>query len=214
MTTASSPIGYAGVGGVSKTQSLSPYNRSPTSVPRRTEVRPQIDEISIRHLKYAIAIADAGSVSAAASRLHVAQPSLSQQMRKLEGRLDAALFTRVSDGVRPTAEGELFLEHARHLIDVLEGAADELNDIGRSWKIGVRPGINVELVETTERMLLGSSGKHRASFTSASSVEILRSLENGGMDFGLVRLPFDHPNLTYTPSPLTNLASSWRKDIL
>ncbi len=57
-------------------------------------LRPRLDDISVRHLRYALAVCEAGSVSAAADDLRVAQPSLSQQLRKLEGRLGVQLFER------------------------------------------------------------------------------------------------------------------------
>lgn len=161
----------------------------------------QIDEVSIRHLKYALAIADAGSVSAAASRLHVAQPSLSQQLRKLENRLNVKLFTRVSGGVRPTTEGEVFFGHARFLIVNFEDAVDELKHVNLTWNVGISPGVSTEIVEAVESMLLNLSERqrHSVSFISASSTELLQSLKDGCVDFGVVRLPFNCPTLMHTP---------------
>jgi LysR family hca operon transcriptional activator len=70
--------------------------------------------MELRHLRYFIAVAEAGSMKLAAeSRLHTAQPSLSRQMRDLEQEVGAALFARSVRGVELTPAGRAFLDHAR-----------------------------------------------------------------------------------------------------
>ncbi|MBC3839992.1 LysR family transcriptional regulator [Streptacidiphilus sp. 4-A2] len=64
-----------------------------------------VDDFDMRHLRYFLAVARAGSVSAAAQELHISQPSLSQQIRRLERRVGASLFTRSSRGVQLTSGG-------------------------------------------------------------------------------------------------------------
>lgn len=68
--------------------------------------------MSLRQYEYALAVAEAGSVTAAAELLHVAQPSMSQQIRGLEGELGVQLFARTPTGLVPTMVGRAFLREA------------------------------------------------------------------------------------------------------
>ena len=65
--------------------------------------------VDFKQLKYFVQIAEAGSLSRAAEQLNVVQPSLSQQLRKLEEQLGVELVTRHSRGVTPNEVGRLFL---------------------------------------------------------------------------------------------------------
>ncbi|MFI1204347.1 LysR family transcriptional regulator [Streptomyces sp. NPDC020883] len=68
--------------------------------------------MSLRQFEYALAVAEEGSVTAAAELLHVAQPSVSQQIRGLERELDVELFARTPTGLVPTLVGRAFLRQA------------------------------------------------------------------------------------------------------
>ncbi|MGW5265099.1 LysR family transcriptional regulator [Microbispora sp. NPDC004025] len=68
--------------------------------------------MSLRQFEYALAVAEQGSVTAAAELLHVAQPSVSQQIRSLERELGVQLFARTPTGLVPTVAGRAFLREA------------------------------------------------------------------------------------------------------
>ncbi|MEU6765096.1 LysR family transcriptional regulator [Streptomyces sp. NPDC046853] len=68
--------------------------------------------MSLRQYEYALAVAEEGSVTAAAELLHVAQPSVSQQIRGLERELGVKLFARTPTGLVPTVVGRAFLREA------------------------------------------------------------------------------------------------------
>ncbi len=75
-----------------------------------------ITRMELRHLRYLIAVADAGSVSAASARVHVTQPSLSRQLRQLERELGVGLFSRTERSMQLSAAGRQFLPLARDLV--------------------------------------------------------------------------------------------------
>ncbi|MGW4906495.1 LysR family transcriptional regulator [Streptomyces sp. NPDC004270] len=89
--------------------------------------------MSLRQFEYALAVAEEGSVTAAAERLHVAQPSMSQQIRALERELGVELFARTPTGLVPTVVGRAFLREAETAVTAARRArataragADEL----------------------------------------------------------------------------------------
>ena len=72
--------------------------------------------MNIQHLRYAIEVAQTGSITQAAENLFMGQPNLSKAIRELETSLNIRLFRRSSRGVIPTPEGEEFLQYARSII--------------------------------------------------------------------------------------------------
>src|SRR5437764_7545890 len=76
----------------------------------------------LRQLRYFVMIADEGQITRAASRLHIAQPALSQAIAHLEARLGVALFVRHARGMTLTPAGEAFLGAARTALTALEDA--------------------------------------------------------------------------------------------
>lgn len=73
--------------------------------------------MTLTQMKYAIAVADTGSMNEAARSLFIAQPSLSASIRELEQEIGIELFKRTSRGVLATPEGEEFLGYARQVTE-------------------------------------------------------------------------------------------------
>jgi len=106
--------------------------------------------MELRHLRYFVAVADAGSLSVAAEEsLHTSQPSLSRQIRDLEEEVGAQLLMRSARGIDLTPAGRAFLEHARLVLSQVE-AATEAGAPGRSsrqamLRHGLSDGARIEL---------------------------------------------------------------------
>ena len=76
----------------------------------------------LRQLRYFVMVAEEGQITRAASRLHVAQPALSQAIAQLEARLGVALFVRHARGMTLTPAGEAYLEAARTAVTAVADA--------------------------------------------------------------------------------------------
>jgi LysR family hydrogen peroxide-inducible transcriptional activator len=101
--------------------------------------------MEIHQLRYAVAVARAGNFSRAAARCHVSQPSLSQQIKKLEEELGERLFERLKREVKLTPQGELLVRRAERILGEVEAArreASEARDLARGVvAVGVLPTI-------------------------------------------------------------------------
>jgi len=159
------------------------------------------EPLEIRHLRYFLAVAEAGSFSRAADRLGISQPSVSQQMRDLEAGLRVPLFQRRGKRILLTPRGLIFQEHARAVLHQLENFLQELNsepgELRGALRLGVIPVLNVPLVP----QLLGSFTADHPAISMVveeiSSTEIETALEEGRMDVGLGFLTHHSPNLRY-----------------
>jgi DNA-binding transcriptional LysR family regulator len=147
--------------------------------------------MELRHLRYFVAVAAEGSLTRAAERLHVTQPSLSRQMRQLERDMGAALFQRSATGTVLTPAGSALHRHSLLLLRL----ADASREVARSAtgqarevvQMGIPPGAPDQWLLT----ILGALEKevpHAAvAFTEASSTDQLRMIREGQLDLGLVR---------------------------
>ena len=148
-------------------------------------------DIELRHLRYFAAVAEELHFGRAAQRLHIAQPPLSQQIRKLEEMLGYPLFTRTSRSVRLTAAGTVFLESTRRTLRNVQRDIDEARSIGRgevgslhvgfvgSAMLTALPGVFRTYREAYPRVRLHL----HESFTS----RVIEGLENGTLDTGILR---------------------------
>jgi LysR family transcriptional regulator, hydrogen peroxide-inducible genes activator len=149
--------------------------------------------MELDQLRYFCAIVDDGGFSRAARRIHVSQPSLSQQIRKLEDELGARLFDRLGRSVRLTELGRAFLPHARGVLRELEAARGDVLEkkasIGGAICVGVIPTIAPYFLPP---ILATFSRKHpeaRVTVVEEITPLLLEKLRAGGMDAAIAALP-------------------------
>ncbi|MEW2503798.1 MULTISPECIES: LysR substrate-binding domain-containing protein [unclassified Amycolatopsis] len=99
--------------------------------------------LKIRHLVLVIAIAENGSLLGAAKDLHVTQPAVTRALRETESIVGVELFVRGPRGVRPTAFGEILLDHARAVVSTMASAQDRIDGLLRDGAEPVRVGTNL-----------------------------------------------------------------------
>jgi DNA-binding transcriptional LysR family regulator len=85
--------------------------------------------VELRHLRYFVAVADAGTFTHAAERMFVAQPTLSQQIRRLEELVGTPLLQRRREGVRLTEAGAVMLEESRAVLSLIEHGVSRTRQI-------------------------------------------------------------------------------------
>src|SRR5580700_1528346 len=89
------------------------------------------DEIELRHLRYFLAVAETLHFSRAAQRLGMAQPPLSQQIRRFEQIVGHRLFDRTTRGVKLTLAGQLLAERARSTLENVQDDLEQVRRLGR-----------------------------------------------------------------------------------
>src|SRR5918911_3684770 len=139
----------------------------------------------------------------AAEELNVAQPSVSQQIRKLEDELGAPLFHRMKRHVALTEAGKMFLPHARAVLQRLEEARLEVQELSGlrkgSLAVGATPSVGTHLLP---RAMAAFSRRHPGialAFREAGSRTLLSLLEDGELDMAVVIQPIRHPALETMP---------------
>lgn len=114
--------------------------------------------MELRHLRYFVAAADAGSLTVAAEqKLNTSQPSLSRQIRDLEEEVGVQLIERSAHGVELTSAGRAFLDHARMALVQAEAAKEAAQRVARTarptFALGFMSGAEIGLLPEVERLL-------------------------------------------------------------
>jgi DNA-binding transcriptional LysR family regulator len=157
--------------------------------------------MELRQLRYFLAIAEDGSFSRAAQRLHVSQPPLSIQIRNLEAELGTRLLSRTNRGVSLTASGQVFYEEVRGALARLEGARSRTLQAHRG-EAGV---LSVGFVSIADYGILPPAIKSfRAQFPlvevqlhELTTDAQIRELRATRLDLGLGLAPVQEPDLEY-----------------
>jgi len=159
------------------------------------------DPVEVRHLRYFLAVAEAGNFSRAADRLGISQPSVSQQIRDLEAGLRVPLFQRRGKRILLTPGGLIFQEHARAVLRQLENCLQQLGSEPGQLRgvlhLGVVPVLNVPLVPRLMGLFAAEHAGINLVIEEISSTEIETALEEGRMDVGLGFVTRHSPNLRY-----------------
>jgi DNA-binding transcriptional LysR family regulator len=159
--------------------------------------------LTLQQLEYFLAAFRFGSFSAAAEELHMAQPSLSEQVRKLESELGVRLFHRVGRGLTPTEAGQALRPHAERTLDAAEAARESVVAVrelrGGTATFGTwgtaryYPG--VDLVAEFRR-------RHptvRVRVVGQNSSEVVEAVRTGELEAGMIALPIDDRGLDVQP---------------
>ncbi|MET0684810.1 MAG: LysR substrate-binding domain-containing protein [Solirubrobacteraceae bacterium] len=147
----------------------------------------------LRQLRAFVAVAEAGSLTAAARTLHIAQQSLSQQMRELEALLGVLLLERSTRGVTLTAPGEVLLREARPVIAQAERAAEAVRHAARGevghLRVGFLPSVANYVMPPVVRALRERHPRIALETQDLPIAQLIDGLRDGALDAGLTRPP-------------------------
>jgi len=149
--------------------------------------------MELRHLRYFVAVAELQNFTRAATRLRVAQPALSRQIRDLEEELGASLFERNPRGVRLTEAGAAFLPEARDVLRRAGEAAQIVRAAARGERgeihVGYAPTPTVELLPCALHAFQNLAPGVRVTLHDLSTEEMLRGLYDARLDLCLMVRP-------------------------
>jgi DNA-binding transcriptional LysR family regulator len=106
------------------------------------------EQIELRHLRYFLAVAETLHFSRAAKRLGIAQPPLSQQIKRLEQLLGHALFERTTRGVKLTLAGQLLAKRARSTLEKVDEDLSQVRRLGRGEEGTLTVGVSGSVMFT------------------------------------------------------------------
>ena len=146
--------------------------------------------MEVHQLRYFVAVAQEGGFSLAAERVHVAQPSLSQQIRKLEGELGQPLFDRLARGVTLTEAGQKLLPFARRILTELGDAQRSVDEcrqqVAGTVALGLIPTIAPYIIRPLLRACAAEHPAIDLHVHEDVTERLTRFLEHGELDLALV----------------------------
>jgi DNA-binding transcriptional LysR family regulator len=158
--------------------------------------------MELRHLRYFVAVAEELHFRRAAERLYVAQPAVSEQIRKLEAELGVRLFDRTHRSVALTGPGKALLAEARrvlHLANAAQQAARNANDrIGARLHIGYVPDVLPSSVPRALQHLAAAAAGIDISLETGTTLSLLAAVRDGSVHAAVVALPAPTKGLRIT----------------
>lgn len=159
--------------------------------------------MDLRSLRFFVHIADAGSITRAAAQLGIAQPALTRHVQAMETQLGTPLLERLPRGVRLTAAGRKFLEHARRVVREMDRAQAELahstQPAGGRVILGVSPTIAAWLVPGCVERCRSEAPELSIKVVEGFSPQLADALGAGRVDVALLTNPQPARALRYTP---------------
>jgi LysR family transcriptional regulator, hca operon transcriptional activator len=148
--------------------------------------------MELRHLRYFVAVVEEGSLTTAAElRLHTSQPSLSRQIRDLEYQVGVELLSRSVHGVKLTAAGKAFLDHARLALAQVDAAVDAARRAAqparKTFAIGFQTGHEMNWMPKAMHVMRDELKNIQVTVTSDYSPDLAEALVRGRLDVAFLR---------------------------
>jgi DNA-binding transcriptional LysR family regulator len=156
-------------------------------------VREQGGGVDLRRLRYFVAVCESGGFSRASTVIGVAQPSLTRQVKLLEGEVGLPLIIRTARGAEPTEVGRYLLARARQHLDGLDGIVRDLrrqfSDVSGPVVLGICPTIAPFFLAEVTAHLREGHPKLSLSVIQAYSGDLQSLLDSGRLDIALTYSP-------------------------
>jgi DNA-binding transcriptional LysR family regulator len=160
--------------------------------------------MTLQQLRYFLAAAERGSFSAAAEALLMAQPSLSDQIRRLEAELGVPLFARAGRRLELTEAGRMLRPHAERTLAAAEEAVESVKEVrtltGGTASFGTFGSAHHYLLGGLVQDFRGRYPDVRVRVVGQNSAEVADAVREGLLEAGLILLPIDDRGLEVRPS--------------
>jgi len=160
--------------------------------------------MTLQQLTYFVTAADKGSFSAAAAELHMAQPSLSEQIRRLEAELGVQLFARGGRRLELTEAGRLLRPQAERTLAAAADAAESVREVrtltGGTATFGTFGNAPYYLLSDLVQDFRSRHPKVRVRLVGLNSSEVADAVRDGRLEGGLIVLPIDDRHLDVRPA--------------
>src|SRR5919205_1933011 len=160
--------------------------------------------MTLQQLTYFVAAAEHGSFSAAADALHMAQPSLSEQIRRLEAELGVSLFARTGRRLELTEAGRLLVPHAERTLDAAREASESVREVrdvrGGTVAFGTFGSAHHYLLVGLVQEFRARHPSVRVRVVGQNSAEVADAVRDGHLEAGLVAIPVDDRGLEVRPA--------------
>ncbi|WP_156723608.1 LysR family transcriptional regulator [Streptomyces apocyni] len=162
--------------------------------------------MQFQQLRYFVAVAETRHFTRAAERMHVAQPSLSQQIRALERELGTDLFSRARGNITLTDAGQTLLPLARRILADTDTARQEVAEVAQlrrgRVRLGATPSLCTGLLPDVLRAFHDLHPGIRLLINEGGSHDLVRHLARGALDLALIALPLPSPAPALSAVPL------------
>ena len=164
--------------------------------------------MEIRVLRYFLEVAREGSVTHAAQRLHISQPTLSKQIKDLEEELGKKLFVRSSFSVRLTDEGMLLRKRAEDILDMVDKTEGEFKALGEltggDVRVGCAESDGIKHLARCVKTLQEQYPRVRLHVYSGNTEDLSERLDRGLLDFAVIAQAVDLSKYNYLEMPSTD----------
>lgn len=159
--------------------------------------------INLREINYIVMIAQEGTITRAAQKLYIAQPSLSQSVKKIEQETGVVLFTRVKNRLKLTAEGEAFVEAGIKVNKIIRDLENQFSDLQQAKRgkliLGVPYLLGTLIASEILPVYASRYPQVELSIVESSSSELEQMLMDGAIDISVIPLPFKFENFSFHP---------------
>ncbi len=171
--------------------------------------------MTLQQLQYFLAAVQHGSFSAAAESLHLAQPSLSEQIRRLEAELGSPLFARGGRGLELTEAGRLLRPHAERTLAAADEARASVREVtqltGGTATFGTFGNAPYQLLSDLVQDFRTRHPQVRVRLMGLNSSTVADAVRDGRIEAGLIILPIDDAGLEVRPAVRDEIVL-WSRD--
>ncbi|MBK4217803.1 LysR family transcriptional regulator [Paracoccus caeni] len=157
--------------------------------------------ISLRQLRYFLALAEQGHFTRAAETIHVTQPALSMQIRALEDAVGARLVERTAAGIVLTPQGRALEKHARKVMEAMNGLQQGMRGPGHGGRLvlGMIPTVAPYLLPEVLPVLRAGDIGRDLHLREAQTDRLMEELARGRLDAAVIASPADGADMVSIP---------------